>query len=669
MSKYNIPRYYGLRIYLTAVLLYLMLVFPISMIMLFKYGPYWMEERGLHYDALSGEQATDIADSLITVQQVDTLHFQSQGTTNGPQMNMTFDSEDIRYGESISLLLRLLLISFLIGFIWHYPFKRLLRRKRKGKTVSPELYSFCRRWLIYTPLINSLILGLGFCISLFYMAYHLLNMEGTSDISQQFYAQFFYISLIASVLAVFFVYFWQKHRVNFKYLDHVFDSVSLYKASPGKRTSRIKFRLWISSGMTTLLPLSIVVFYLFLSTTAIKQAFEDPLTQEQIEVIFGKYLGFIEGSNLTSSSSQLFYVNAIDSLLMFVGIFTGIIISIFYLFYFVNWTTKSIAIPLSEVLGKMRESGEGKLGRLAIVRTTDEFGQLATGFNEMAVRISKNIDELKEITLANQRFVPDEFLHLMGKESITEVNLGDQVQKFMTVLFVDIRSFTSLSEKMSPRDNFNFLNTYLGYMEPVIRQHHGFVDKFVGDSIMALFERDAADAVDAAIAMRQKVKDFNQLMKQTGRMPIDTGAGIHAGNLMLGVVGGEGRMDTTVISDAVNLASRLEGLTREYDAALIITERTLNLLPKNKYIHRFLDTVTVKGRQEQVIIYELFVPEINCPSDDYLRQYKLAIELFRNNKYQHAREILVRLLLENPQDSVVKLYKNRCESHLKTPIE
>jgi class 3 adenylate cyclase len=414
--------------------------------------------------------------------------------------------------------------------------------------------------------------------------------------------------------------------------------------------------------MTTLLPLSIVVFYLFLSITAVKQATEGPLIPEQVEVVFGKYLGFIEITNLHENSNRLFYVNAIDSLLMFVGIFTGIMISIFYLFYFVSWTTKSIAIPLTEVLEKMKESGEGKLGRLAIVRSTDEFGQLATGFNDMAVRISKNIDELKEITIANQRFVPDEFLQLMGKESITEVNLGDQVQKFMTVLFVDIRSFTSLSEKMSPRENFNFLNTYLGYMEPVIREHHGFVDKFVGDSIMALFERNAKDAIDAAIALRQKLKEFNQLMEQTGRMTVDTGAGIHAGNLMLGVVGGEGRMETTVISDAVNLASRLEGLTREYDSGILVSESTLMLLKdKSRYPHRIIDTVVVRGRQETVNIYEIFVPDENCPSESYLKQYSLGLQYCAKNMHHEARDIFNRLLLERPQDTVVKKHKKLCE--------
>lgn len=662
MVKTNIPRYYGLRIYLIAVMLYLLLVFPIAMIMLFKYGPYWMEERGFKAQELTKSLTHNITAPPVN----DTLSFQDKipdETNNFPIGDI--DGEEISFGESVSLLLRLLLASFILGFVWHLPFKRLLYLKRKGKPIKKELLSFCRRWLIYTPIVNSTILGLGFGISLIYMGYQVFQPETGSAMSQQFHEQFFYISLLASLLSVLFVYFWQQHRVRFKYLDYVFDSLSLYKANAQNNDRKLKYRLWISSAMTTLLPLSIVVFYLFLSTTAVKDMFEEPLTQEQTNVLFGKYLNFIQMTDFEASAHNLFYMNTIDSLLMFVGIFTGIIISIIYLFFFVHWTTQSIAVPMGEILGKMKESGEGKLGRLAIVRTPDEFGRLATGFNEMAVRISRNIDELQEITLANQRFVPDEFLQLMGKKSITEVNLGDQVQKTMTVLFIDIHAFTSISESMSPRENFNFLNNYLGFMEPEIRKHHGFIDKFIGDSIMALFENKPDDAIDAAISMRHKLNDFNLLLKQTGRPEIETGTGIHIGKLMLGVVGGEGRMETTVISDAVNLASRLEGLTRDYKAGIIISANTLDqITDKEKYTYRYLDTVLVKGRKESVRIFEIFTPNFNCPPPSYIVAYNEAIDLFADGHFKKAREIFVRLLLEQPGDQVVIKHKQNCEQLL-----
>ncbi|MDP2235350.1 MAG: adenylate/guanylate cyclase domain-containing protein [Bacteroidales bacterium] len=595
-----IPKFFGLRIYLTAITIFVLLVFPISMIMLFKYGPYWLEER----EALNKTQFQfdrSAADPL-TESKKDTIAFDS-AESNAQRKNIAIEPEDLRFQKTLSLLFRMMLASMLLGFVWNYPFKRYFSNRRKNKAVSEQLLNFCRKWLLKVPVINSFILGFGFFVTIIYMGFEVFGNDFTSSSSRQFYEQFFFISIFASFLTVLFVYFWFRHRVRFVYLEHVYDSVSLYTSTENKYRDHIIRRLWINSIMTTLLPLVIVVFYLSLSKTAIREANADKLSSEQIEVLFGKYVPFIEQANLFQSE-HLFYVNAIDSLLMFVGIFSGITISIVYLFFFVNWTHNSIVIPLKEVVEKMRQQGEDELGRLAILRTNDEIGELANGYNEMAMRITGNITALKEITEANQRFVPEEFLQILGKKSITDVALGDQIQKHMTILFIDIRSFTTISEKLSPKENFDFLNDYLGYMEPVIRAHNGFIDKFIGDSIMALFGDKAEDAIDAALEMHERLKEFNLMLKQVGRPPIDTGAGIHSGNLMLGVVGGEGRMETTVISDSVNLASRLEGLTRNYDAFLIVSESTLELVEnKNSYTYKYLDEVKVKGRTGAVKVY------------------------------------------------------------------
>ncbi|MDP3463466.1 MAG: adenylate/guanylate cyclase domain-containing protein [Bacteroidales bacterium] len=598
------PVYFNLRILALAVFLYLMLVFPVSLIMLFKYGPMWMEEKGL----LKEENRTD------TIQQADktVINFSfnsnndsiNQANNSEPQKNIVVGDEEIKFGSAVTFLFRLLLISFIVSLLVNSPFKRYFNRKRKLKPISQSLLRFCQRWLIYMPAINSFIIGIVLFIYLIYLAGFMLD-EHSSGTSTQFYRQFFFISFFASLLTVLFVYFWHRHRVTFKYIDHIFDGVSLYREGKKEGGRNIKHRLWINSAMTTLMPLIIVVFYLFLSTTGIRQAIQGNPGIAHTQVLFGKYLPYIDNSDLINSD-QLFYVNAIDSLLMFVGIFTGILISIIYLFFFVSWTTQSIIVPVSEVLHKMKQPGEDGLGRLAMVRTTDEFGKLAIGYNDMASRISQIITELKQLTEANQRFVPVEFLKFLGKDSIKDVQLGDQVLRCMTVLFADIRSFTTISETMSPKENFNFLNTYLGYMEPIIRKHGGFIDKFIGDSIMALFDEEPGSAIDAALEMHERLKDFNALMEQFGRKPISIGAGIHTGSLMLGVVGGEGRMETTVISDAVNLASRIEGLTRDYQACVIVSETSLNKLHnKDKYFYKLLDSLQVKGRQEVVSIYEI----------------------------------------------------------------
>jgi class 3 adenylate cyclase len=177
-------------------------------------------------------------------------------------------------------------------------------------------------------------------------------------------------------------------------------------------------------------------------------------------------------------------------------------------------------------------------------------------------------------------------------------------------MFTDIRAFTSLSEKMTPQENFKFINTYLSRMEPIINQFQGIIDKYIGDAIMALFPNSADDAVQAAIAMLKQLVKYNQGRRNAGYKPIQIGIGIHTGRLMLGTVGGQNRMDSTVISDAVNLASRVEGLTKTYGIPLLITEQTKSRLTDvSQYQIRCLDHVTVKGKMETVTVYEVFDAE------------------------------------------------------------
>jgi PAS domain S-box-containing protein len=216
-------------------------------------------------------------------------------------------------------------------------------------------------------------------------------------------------------------------------------------------------------------------------------------------------------------------------------------------------------------------------------------------------------DELFQLNKAYERFVPNQFLQFLEKSSIIDVELGDQVQLEMSVLFSDIRDFTTLSESMTPEDNFRFINSYLSRMEPVINENNGFIDKYIGDAIMALFSGEADNAVKAGIAMLQGLVEYNQNRANFGCAPIQIGIGINTGTLMLGTVGGQNRMDGTVISDAVNLASRVESLTKNYGVSLLITQPTYSRLKNpSQYAIRTLDTVKVKGKSEAVTVYEVF---------------------------------------------------------------
>lgn len=270
---------------------------------------------------------------------------------------------------------------------------------------------------------------------------------------------------------------------------------------------------------------------------------------------------------------------------------------------------------------------------------------------------------LEALNRSYARFVPVEFLQMLDRRSITDVKLGDQVQRHMSVLFSDIQGYTSLSERMTPEENINFINAYLKMMEPVLHNHFGFIDKYIGDAIMALFPRTPADAVRAAVEMLSTLKTYNEKL---GGAPLGVSIGINTGNLMLGVVGGTDRLDTTVISDAVNLAARIESLTRTYGISLLITGHTYAELPKEDEISQCIrraDRVVVKGKSQAVDVYEVFaadMTEVRRHKRESLADFNAAYDAFHAGDLESARLAFQKLFTECPDDRVVAHYIERC---------
>src|SRR5205809_2277303 len=188
---------------------------------------------------------------------------------------------------------------------------------------------------------------------------------------------------------------------------------------------------------------------------------------------------------------------------------------------------------------------------------------------ESALLYEKNIKEAREREEAMRRvyeitakFVPYEFIGSLGHSVITDVKLGDQVEKNVTVLFTDIRDYTSLSERMTPEQNFQFVSSYNERMGPIIRNHNGFINQYLGDAIMALFPESAERSLTAAIEMQQSIREFNAAHRARNLQAIKMGIGMHTGPLIMGITGDTNRLDATTISDAVNTASRIESLTK-----------------------------------------------------------------------------------------------------------
>jgi len=700
-TRKRVPRFYGLRIYLSSTIIYFWLVLPFLLILFIKYAPD-MQSSGLlkigdnsKRDSISAYADTinnfvkksmregTLSDSALTslINNADSALVSNQDTVNTKETkNATLgnDEEGNQIGDAFSFLNNLLLIGFLIGFIFNLPFKRYFSKKRRNKYISDRLNRFVKRFLLYTPVINAGILGLGYGIAHIYMFYNLLSGSiFRYEIESNIYKNFFLISLIGSILAVLFVFFWEKHRVHIKYIQFVFNDEELkQRIFKTKKPGKIRNRMMVSAAMTTLLPLTIVILYLFLSITNIRDLSITTFNEDHKNILFGEYMKFQEMFTESNDSSTipgwLFYINTVNSFFMSVGISSGIFIAFLYIIFFVKWTTQDIVYPIRELLKKMEETGKGKMFNFGIVRTNNELGLLTEGYNDMSQKLGDYIQNMSEMTEAYSRFVPKQFLEYLGKDSFVDIKLGDQIQKEMTVLFSDIRSFTEISEKMTPKENFDFINYYLGYMEPVIRNNNGFIDKYIGDSIMALFSDSPENAINAAIEMRIKLSQFNQVMDQFGKPVINSGIGIHFGTLMLGVVGGEGRMDGTVISDAVNLASRLEGLTKIYGSSIIISQDTLIKIENpDLYQYRFLDIVKVKGKKEPSYIFEIIdgdpedIKELKLQTKD---DFTKAINLYKSQKFDEAVKAFESIVEINQNDKAAKTYIERCNRFIESGV-
>lgn len=292
----------------------------------------------------------------------------------------------------------------------------------------------------------------------------------------------------------------------------------------------------------------------------------------------------------------------------------------------------------------------------AVAARHDELGQLARVFQRMGQEVWAREHHLRQLHQAASRFVPEEYLGFLQKESIVNINLGDHVSNEMTVMFSDLRGFTAISETMTPQENFDFVNAYLRRVSPVVREHHGFIVKYLGDGMMAIFPRCADDAVQAGLEKLNQVTLYNDYRRTKGRRPIQVGIGVNTGHMMVGIVGERHRMQGDAFSDDVNLTSRLEGLTKYYHVSCIISAATYaHLADPSRYNIRFLDKVQVQGKQHALDLYEVYdadLPPLRTLKQETQADFEEALRLYYAQEFAEAQTKLFGVLQRNPKDRV-----------------
>lgn len=272
------------------------------------------------------------------------------------------------------------------------------------------------------------------------------------------------------------------------------------------------------------------------------------------------------------------------------------------------WIAGTVSRPILQLAEGTRKIADGDYTSRLTVRSKDEIGILATAFNQMSGGLAER-DQVRD--LLGKVVSPAVATELLRRD----VTLGGE-EREVTVLFSDLRSFTSMSEGRSPQEMLGILNDYFTRMGGIVERHGGIVDKYVGDAMMALFGApmpapDGADrAMQAALEMMEALDDLNRHRQTDGRPPLGMGIGINTDVVVAGNMGSRTRLNYTVIGDGVNLASRLETLTKtpDYGARIIISAATL-LKAKGRYRTRSLGRVAVKGKQELTEIYALLGSE------------------------------------------------------------
>jgi adenylate cyclase len=271
------------------------------------------------------------------------------------------------------------------------------------------------------------------------------------------------------------------------------------------------------------------------------------------------------------------------------------------------------------------------------------------------------------------QYVPEQHIIEMIKNGGNGFSLRGENRE-MTVLFADIRSFTSLSENKTASEMVEFLNTFFTPMTEIIFKYHGTIDKYVGDLIMAFWgaplkDKDhALNSLETALAMQKKLASMQETFAQSNWPIIRIGIGINTGNMSVGDMGSAYRRNYTVLGDAVNVASRVESLTKFYDVNIIVTEATQ--ANQQAFVFRKLDRVKVRGKQEVITIYELIgkIDEVSEEVKQELALFHQAQSHYYNQQWQTAQQIFEQLNTLDPKKLIYRIYLNRIQIFKDNPL-
>ncbi|MCX8059361.1 MAG: Cache 3/Cache 2 fusion domain-containing protein [Spirochaetes bacterium] len=361
------------------------------------------------------------------------------------------------------------------------------------------------------------------------------------------------------------------------------------------------------------------------------------------------------------------------------------IITIIFIFLVLSFVISKITFPIKALNGTINDIIEtNDLNKKVKVYYNDEIGNLSASFNIMIESLNQAYNAVKNyaykaiiakenekrVRTVFQKYVPKEVVDQMLKIKSTNASILIGNKQICTILFSDIRDFTTISESMKADELVKSLNRYFNFMVDKIIANNGIIDKFIGDAIMAVFgapivhENDALNCVKAGFQMIEVLKEFNKQQEELGKVKFKIGVGISTGEVIAGNIGSEQKVDYTVIGDPVNTASRLEGLTKAYKVPILISEYTKVYIEKH-FPTRELDLIRPKGKNIPFAIYQPF-EKIDSTLEKVIELYKKGLSYYKSRDWDKAINYFAQAYEIN-EDGPSLIYIDRCKYYKDNP--
>jgi len=309
------------------------------------------------------------------------------------------------------------------------------------------------------------------------------------------------------------------------------------------------------------------------------------------------------------------------------------------------------------------EVAAGRWNTKVDIQTKDEFRDIGAAFNKMSDHIQEYIDEITQLNKAYIKFVPEEFFKLLGKKNVLEVQLGEQVMEKMNVMHVNIRNIEEQAKKMDIKENYHFINKVLEVIAKVVNENEGVIERFEGAGVIALFKNNPKEALGSALRLMEELSHY----KESGKQQVEVGISISSGQILLGIVGHENRLATTVISDEVHNARVLEKISAKLGIKLLLTQSAVDQLANlEKYNYRYGGRVKDKSGSRIIEIYEFLdgcFQEVKTTKLMTKSTLEEGIAYYQAGNFSEARKKFISVIRVDREDKLAKTYLFLCEKY------